>query len=334
MVGGANVFYGDATPVWFGWVMLTLSSALLALPFGVLWTYEKNRRPFRFLMAVCAVTLPPLGTFAWLTPLAVAGALFPQMGWAGLMLLGVLFSVLVARRWSWAFTVAVVALAANLLSGNPDVEPPIRWGGMDTSFAKLSGAGDDDAAQKLEALGRVNWVARSVEDMPENSVLLLPETVLGNLDGVGRAALQDTEITLRARGSRILVGAELSLPNGQYQNAMVVLGAQRGEDRAAIQSIPLPVTMWKPWAADGAVADLLGRGNTIAVNGQRVGVAICHEQLLSFSLIRLMLDQPTVIAAASNVWWAATTTIPIIQQQTVQAFGRLFGIAVISARNI
>jgi predicted amidohydrolase len=112
------------------------------------------------------------------------------------------------------------------------------------------------------------------------------------------------------------------------------LGAKAGEDRAAIQSIPVPITMWKPWAEDGAVADLLGRGNTIEVSGLRVGVAICYEQLLSFSLLRIMLDTPTVLAAVSNVWWASASTIPIIQQQTVNAFGRLFGVPVISARNI
>ncbi|MES2879222.1 MAG: hypothetical protein V4713_12430, partial [Pseudomonadota bacterium] len=321
MVGGATVFYGDATPIWFGLVMLILSSALLAFPFGLFWTRDQARRPGRFVIGVCAVSIPPLAIIGWLSPLTVAGTLFPHLGWAGLMLVVALFFVLAARQWAWVITLATVAMVANLVSAGTEVNPPSQWGGMDTSFAKLAGTGHDQAAQKSAALRRIDWLTRSIANMPVDSVLILPETILGELDGVGRAALQDTEDALKVRRSRVLAGAELSLPNGQYQNALVVLGAQSGEDRSAIQSIPVPVTMWKPWASDGAVADLMARGNTITVKGQRVGVAICHEQLLSFSLMRLMLDQPTVIAAVSNVWWASTTTIPIIQQQSVQAFG-------------
>ena len=115
---------------------------------------------------------------------------------------------------------------------------------------------------------------------------------------------------------------------------MIVLGAQVGDSLAAIQGIPVPVSMWKPWAPDGAVADVFGRANIVEVNGMRVGVVICYEQLLPFSLLWTMLSRPNVVVAVSNVWWAKETSISEIQLQTVRAFGRLFGVAVVVSRNV
>lgn len=212
-------------------------------------------------------------------------------------------------------------------------KPPPGWQGVDTNFAQLASGGTDDAGQVLASMRRVKWVQAFAQTVPPHSVRVLPETVLGSFDGVSRFSLAETQAALAARGSRLLVGAELPQPNGQFQNGVLVLGAKDGEAAAAVQNIPVPISMWNPWLANGAVADVFGRGNLVEVNGVRAGVIVCYEQVLAYSLLWLLSGHPDVIVAVSNVWWARTTSIPVIQQQMVDSFGRLFGVGVVLARN-
>lgn len=330
---GAIVFFGEGAPAWFGWCLWFAANLLLTAPFAVLWSGQGRARPWRFVAAVCVSAIPPLAIIGWLNPLTVAGMMYPGLGWAGLFLTLASMAALAAINVRAIACLAVLALVANGIAGLSPLRPPAGWEGFDTSFPRLSSAGAADASQLLAGMRRVQWLVQVEKYVPSHSVLVLPETVVGSFDGVAELSLQETEAALAARGSRILVGAELPQRNGQYKNVVLVLGAKAGEDRAAVQSIPIPVAMWKPWATDGAAADFLGRGNTVMVNGVRVGTAVCYEQVLAYSLWRLMVDKPDLLVAVSNVWWARTTSIPTIQQQSVNAFGRLFGVAVVAARN-
>lgn len=331
---GAVVFFGEDAPAAFGWSLWFASSLVLTAPFTLLWSKSAGNRPLRFGGAVCLSAIPPLAFIGWLNPLTAAGAVFPGLGWAGLVLLLLLMGALVARSLKYGIALGCVALVSNLMAGPAPSQAPPGWVGVDTTFPRLASAGTEYASQVLASMDRVQWLIESAKDMPADSVLVLPETVLGSLDGVAEFSLQDTQAALATRGSRILIGAELPQPDGEYKNVVKVLGAKPGEDQVAMQSIPIPVAMWKPWASNGAVADLLGGGNTVVVKGRRVGVAVCYEQVLAYSLWRLMLDRPDLIVAVSNVWWARTTSIPDIQRQSVAAFGRLFDLPVITARNI
>lgn len=332
--GGAVVFFGDTAPHWWGFGMWLAASMLLSMPFALCWSSVPSKRAAGFALAVLACVVPPLGIIGWLSLLSVAGILFPSGGWLGLVLTVVLFVALVMRSGRLIAGLAVAVVVANAATLQANSGSHLRWRGFDTSFPFLSSASSDRATQYLYSEGRIKWLRGVITNMPGDATLLLPETVIGRFDGVAQSLLMQAESDLVGKKSRVLVGAELPEDNGRYKNAVVVLGAQRGDDRAAIQGIPVPISMWKPWATDGAEADLLARGNTITVDGHRVGVAICYEQLLTYSLLRLMADKPDLIAAVSNVWWARATNIPQIQFQSVHAFARLFGVPVFSARNM
>lgn len=332
--GGAAVFFGDTAPHWLGLAMWLGASCLLSAPFALCWSRRPTSRAAGFLWALLVCLVPPLGIVGWLNPLSVAGILFPSGGWLGLALTLALFVALMLQKWRLIVGLALTAALANAGAWRVGASTPQRWLGFDTSFSKLSSAGSDQASQFLASMQRIEWLRRVVAGMPANATLVLPETFIGRYDGVAQAMLSHAEGELAAKNSRVLVGAELPEGNAGYKNAVLVLGAQHRDDRAAIQGIPVPISMWKPWATDGAQADLLARDNTIMVDGLRVGVSICYEQLLAYSLLRLMADKPRVIAAVSNVWWARSTNIPKIQYQSVHAFARLFAVPVISARNI
>lgn len=332
---GAVVFFGDGTPAWWSWAMWALSSLLLSLPYVFLWTKNPRRKPIQFLLAVVLTALPPLGLIGWCSPLAVAGIVFPGLRWIGLGLTMCLFLLLVVRNWHWTLFMVLAAMIANLtVVGLQQTRDLPRWAGQDTAFSRLASAGANDAGQRLAALDRIEWVKAYVNSMPPNSVRVLPETILGPFDGIADFALQEAETTLQARRSRLLVGAELPQSNGEYKNALIVLGARQGEDRAAVQGVPVPVAMWKPWASDGAIASPFGRDNVVSVSGSRAGAMVCYEQVLAYSFLWLMLERPDVVVAVSNVWWARETSIPNIQSQMVSSFSRLFGVQAVTAKNI
>lgn len=61
--------------------------------------------------------------------------------------------------------------------------------------------------------------------------------------------------------------------------------------------------------------------------------AICYEQLLTYSVLWMMIEDPDVLVGASNLWWVVDKTIPVIQDQMMLSYGRLFGVAVVRAVN-
>ena len=77
---------------------------------------------------------------------------------------------------------------------------------------------------------------------------------------------------------------------------------------------------------------LLGSG-TADVDGQRVAVLICYEQLLVWPMLRSALERPTLLIAASNEAWTAATRVPAIQHGCARAWARLFGLPLVSAIN-
>lgn len=328
------VFFGDSAPRWIGWALWGAACVLMTAPFTLFWSSRRHAIGWRFLGAVIISAIPPWAIVGWMSPLAVAGVIFPGLGWAGLVFALAMMSALVGQCWKCVAVLAILSIVANGAAVSVDVKVPSNWQGVDTNFAGLSGAGRDDASQLLAGMQRVEWVKHYALSVPANSVRVLPETVLGTFDGVSAYSLRETEAALTARGSRLLVGTELSQKNGQYKNVMLVLGSKKDEKWVAVQNIPIPYSMWKPWAADGVVANVFGRDNLVVVDGLKAGVVICYEQMLAYSLLWVMVNRPDVIVAVSNVWWARNTSVSNVQRQMVDSFGRLFRVAVVVARNL
>jgi len=331
--GGTAVFFGDAGPWWSGWVFWLSAGLLLSLPFLFLWAAKASGRGWRFVLAVGLGVLPPLGLCGWVSPISVAGALFPDMGWVGLVLaFGVLWSVAGRSGWRVGGLLAV-ALLANSEAAFVSAAAPVGWVGVNTRFSQLSSGGGRDAGAVLESMRRVEWVKRLADEIPAGGVRVLPETVLGEFTGVTEFSLSAIDASLSARGARLLVGAEVPRSDGRYLNSLIVLGAEASEGRQAVQGIPVPFSMWKPWATDGAVANVFGNGGLVVVKGLRAGVLICYEQLLTFSMLKMMWERPDVLVGAANVWWVKGGTIPVIQKQMLGTYGRLFGVGVVGAWN-
>lgn len=164
-------------------------------------------------------------------------------------------------------------------------------------------------------------------------ILVLPETVLPRVhqgNDFTSMMLANVSAQLKAKGSAILVGAEVDVPGRQLQNALVTLG---DDSSPLIQRVPVPIGMWRPWGFESIAANPLGSGVGL-VAGRRVAYAICYEQLLTFPLLVSMAHSPDLIVGAANDWWARDTSIPAVQGQALDAWGKLFGVPVVRATNI
>lgn len=330
---GAVAFFGENSPPWWGVAMWLSASLLLSAQFGLFWSRDLTRRAWGFLAALLVTSLSPLGIIGWVSPITVAGVLFPGGAWLGLLGCLVLFFFLASRNYRvWAFGL-ILAVGANFAAKDLERSAPSGWSAKDTYFSGMWSGGSNQASQLLASMERTQWLAGMIEQIGPGQTVVLPETLLGRWDGVIEGMLTGAEKSLKSKGSIVLVGAEVANGNGGYKNALIALGAREGEARHAVQSLPVPISMWKPWANDGADADFRGLGNTISVGHYTVGASICYEQLVLFSVLRLMLDAPDVIAAVSNVWWASDSNIPQIQHQSIAAFARLFNIPVLFASN-
>lgn len=326
---GTAVFFGSDAPVWLGFACYLSACLFLTFPFFLLWA--KSSGGWRFVAAMCVSVLPPLAFVGWINPLAVAGVLFPGLGWIGLVSAMGVMTALVARSMKWLAALALMVIVANFVSLARPVVVPTGWAGVDTHFPQLGSGGG--IGQVIDAFKRVDWLVQYADSVPANSVRVLPETVLGPIGHSAKYLLADVSARLAKRGSRVLAGGELAQADGRYLNAVVVVGAEGNEDRQAVQGIPVPVSMWKPWSSNGAVPDAFGHSNLIDVNGKRAGVLICYEQLLTYSVLWMMTDKPDVLVGASNLWWVTDKTIPVIQDQMMMTFGRLFGVGVIRSVN-
>lgn len=332
-ISGIPTFFGRPGEPWTAMASWVGFATVSTLPFAFLWTKRMPVRPWSFIAAICVLSLPPLGAIGMLNPLLVAGGLFPWLGWWGLCLTFLFMLVVGYRNLRWILVLAWLSMASNAMALIKTPGPPTGWQGINTRFSGLASAGADDAAQILASLRRIEWLTQYVQRLPRRSVTVLPETLLGSANGLTKALLSEAEHSLRSRDALVLVGAELPQPDGRYQNGVIVLGLPAGQERSATQQIPVPFAMWKPWARVGAIADPWARRDLLMVNGVNAAVLICYEQFLSYALLSAMLEQPKVLVAVSNIWWAQGSTIGMIQRQSVDVVARLFGIASIRSQN-
>lgn len=327
---GAGIFFAESAPLWFSWALWFAAGLVNALPWFLLWSETPRRKAWTLPAALALTALPPVGFIGWVNPLTAAGVLFPGLGFVGLACLVVGLVLAVLRRWPAVAILASVAVTSNIVALQAKPEPWVSaWSGQDTAFARLQTAAAPNFLAEGQRMAQVLMIAGQLQP---GRVLVMPETVLPRLRQVNdfnASMLADLSAQLKAKGSAVLVGAEVVGPGHQLQNALVALG---DESAPLVQRVPVPIGMWRPWSAESIAADPLASGVGL-VAGRKVAYSICYEQLLVFPLLVSMTNDPDLIVGAANDWWARETSIPVIQGQALDAWGRLFGLPVVRATN-
>jgi len=104
------------------------------------------------------------------------------------------------------------------------------------------------------------------------------------------------------------------------------------ESSTFYQRVPVPIGMWRPFGKSGVLLHLNAPA-TIGIDGQRVAVLICYEQILTYPVLTAMLKRPTVLVGISNTYWIAGTPIPRYQSSALRAWARLFRLPYLLAVN-
>lgn len=318
---GAAEFFGSDTPAVFSALLWLGASLLLSVPWACLW--GRAGYWWRLPVAVALCSIPPVGLVGWSNPAVAAGVFFPALGWVGLLAM----LAALAGLCYWPARVGAGLAVVGLASVGFQAPGSPAWiEAHQTAYGGSGGAGRDLVRDYIANQRMIELAVTSAAPY-----VLFPETVAGVWTPETAELWDGPAARLRAAGRTALVGAEVPIPGtSKKRNALVFVGHESGE---LVQRIPVPVSMWKPWAGTGTEAYLLGDGIG-RVNGARVAVFICYEQLLVWPMLLSQAQRPEIIIGAANDYWAAGTSIPHIQTTTLRAWSRLFDLPLVVAMNL
>lgn len=321
VVHGAEVFFGQGQGSTMEGIVLWLSvGAINATPWTAFWHRNSFLRT-RTALALIILSVPPFGLVGWASPLTAAGDFFPGFGFAGIALTLWLIMSIADTDVTAVAIMLLAALAANYYFIDPSAG--MQEIAINTSFGGVASGGRDFLADYKRNLAALSLASKS-----KASITVLPETIAGTWTSATAelwklAAIQSAGI--------IAVGAERLLRSNGYENGMVLMS--RHGYRFFPQRVPVPVSMWRPWAKDGAKADWPGSG-VAQFDGHRIGYLICYEQLLVWPALVTAYHHPDLVVGMANDWWARGTSAPGIQRMSINAWSRLFGWTMVDAVNL
>lgn len=317
---GVSTFY--ASDIWVGLGLWFAASLLFVTVHTVLWSPKPGwHRPLRYLAAWMLMSVPPFGIVGWASPITAAGVLLPSWGWAGLAATAAGLSAMTTRAWPLAGAAIGVALALSAFTWT-EPEPPEGWVGIDTTFDNQVAGEHADYAQHMTTIALVR---RTVENGA--STVVLPESALGiwtlTTERLWVRNLADLDV--------VVAGGAIVINESGYDNVMIELTGE-GASILYTERMPVPVSMWRPFALGGASAQFFGNP-TRRLAGTSIAPLICYEQLIVWPIIQSMLLGPDVIVATGNGWWTGDTNIVAIQKASARAWASLFGLSLVIAFN-
>ncbi len=331
LIPGARAFFGHHGTPLIGLFLCLAVAALLALPWGLLFTRRRGNAALSVPLCILLTAIPPLGIIGWASPLLSAGALFPGSKWFGLALIVVFLGFFRLKPGLSAVCLALCALAFQFRYTPPQL--PAGWEAVNTNYGG-AGQGDPDFATEYNT--HQSMQTTIVES--HAAVLLFPEHLVPHWNESTEAFWDNVLTSLRAEHRTVLIGAGINLPatprdpfvRNRYLNVLLA----RGEENSALyqERIPIPIAMWKPLSDDGVPLNLLGRG-AVHIQDENAAVLICYEQILVWPFLSSALEHPTILLTTSNDYWAKNTRIPAIQQSSAKSWARLFCLPLLSARN-
>jgi hypothetical protein len=330
---GATWILPEGIVTFFDGVSLRLPMALfiwvtacffLSIPFGALFRHKGWQRALAVPAIFLSLTIPPLGFFCVVHPLIAAGVVFPGLGWWGVAgSIGVAAALSYHQR-AWAIIPPIVATA---LFAKPPLLPNYseKIEAIYTSFAFETG----DVRPTAE-WQRANKISR-YPLRQERTIALLPESIGGQITGAGGRLWEGVRQRLGARA--LIIGGERSFATHRENALFLIEAGANAPLPVYTQRIPVPFSMWKPWAGAQSYPMSLSRKGTFLLEGRQIGALICYEALLALPIFSTMSERPEQLVVAGNLWWAKRTHLHQIVEAFSQSWARLFGVPVVVSLN-
>lgn len=348
LIPGANNFFGSNVSFFVALILWAVAALLLALPWPLVWSVDIRQALWRAPVGLILTVIPPLGIIGWASPLTAAGFFFPVTAWYGLFGCALLTGALALWPKRAVVGLLCIAIVANL-THPMDPVAPASWKAINTHFGPIA----QDMAEPLAIYQAAEGIQREAL-AAQASVIVFPETVVPYWTASTDAFWQQTLTKLKASGKTVIIGARIPRkqvasrplydfsaelatlgntqppavsrpPRGEqwspaYFNGVVIRGAQAATFE---QRIPVPMAMWNPFKSESAPLNLEGPA-VLRIGSNRAAILICYEQLIVWPLVTAMLENPDVLVAVANDYWAFGTTIPRFQRSAVRAWARLF----------
>ncbi|GAB3645018.1 nitrilase-related carbon-nitrogen hydrolase [Ramlibacter alkalitolerans] len=331
---GGALFFSDATKPTLIWLAV---SALLAAVWALAWTKNWKQFCWRLPLAQVVLIVPPVGMLAVGNPLTAAGMLFPGWGFAGVaaaLAAGVLLaqygSARGTHKLAHRFGLTVMAgMLLALLTYGPTFQPqaPGTMSSVDTHVGNILGR---NAFEQLP-LHQAN-TERAAELLEKGKqVVVFPETAAGEWTPMREELWGDVSALARERNAVVITGAT-TLRGKLLDNSLVLLGGEQPQ----VYRVRVPV----PFRDRGRQDDLQDSGSNVfgqsvyATKAGRVGVFICYEVLLPWTVLATAFEGADVFVAGVNGWWAPEgNSIPGLQRSAIQSWAQLFGVPAVVATN-
>jgi hypothetical protein len=317
---GTSIFFGEQLAI--GISFWLAASILFIIVHTVLWTPKGGwHRPLRYAIAAILMSAPPFGITGWASPITAAGILFPGWKWFGLGSMATGLLAMTTRAWPVAALVLGGFYAWSAAMWTPPAVPE-GWVGINTRFNFNAAGQYADYSQHLETIAMVRKAVGQGA-----SVVVLPESALGLWSRTTGSLWQRELAGLDVR----IIGGTAVVDITGYDNTMMELDPKKSQVLYR-QRMPVPVSMWQPWATGGAHAQFFGNPYVV-VDGKRAAPLICYELLLVWPVLQSMIYQPDMIVAVGNGWWTGGSNIVSILKASGQAWASLFDIPLVMAFN-
>jgi hypothetical protein len=169
----------------------------------------------------------------------------------------------------------LVSVMCNLNYQAPKV--PNGWAAVNTSL----GAAPNNVFGLVQRQSQL--IAHSEQALNNGAkVILFPENIA--VDWISGTQSQWRSVIERAKqqGATIILGAQQDLPDGSFNNVLLVLGKDGGRYYSARQ--PMPLGLWKPWSPYTYHAHWQLPGKS-QVQGKEVAYLICYEQMVPWPIL-------------------------------------------------
>ncbi len=316
-----NQFFSHR-PEWQGIAWWWLQAVLLASPALV----------FRFAWGWTAclglALLPFPGVITWGSPLLAAGWWFPSAGIGGIMAMLALHHLLSSEnilspyRTVPAAALLLWSISLHMQQPQGHATPP-GWIAINTHLGRFP-------QDPLQAVMRQQQLMRQVDVALASGarVVLLPESAANVWTAQSEYWWRRVILQAAHQNAVLLIGASRWLPTGQWQDVMLMRGAQHGELHARV---PMPVGLWDPFRRHTWQTDWLATGETIVQN-RKVAVSFCYEDLLVFPLLLSRLHgKPVVLLSLADDWFASDSDESRMQALSIGLQASLYGIPLLRA---
>lgn len=304
---------------WLSW------SAVLAAACSIGWHSSLVVRVFSVPLAALLINLPPIGWFSIVSPWTATGLWFPGHGWTGITLAlltcAAMACVLIwphrLKAWSW-LVIALSYLAPVHARSFVPTTTGIAVHAVQTRWGEVR---LDPVSQHQ----RVSHFTQMEKAIPKEARLVIwPEMAIGQWSARTQYWLSDQSSQGPAKGQTWLVGAAIERtgpPHADWTNGFLLWESKKSP--VFIDGrIPMPIGMWRP----GAFSFKPWANSVVTIDGHKVGVSICYEDLLPWTAWQLHFQSVDRVVSISSMWFAQDMNLNQNLANSAQTWARLFGV--------